>query len=385
MTDEAPRVVCERCRRPASVCFCAHVSEIPTRTRVLVLQHPKEEHMPIGTARMASLCLPSARIAVGVELHDHPLVRALREDPTARPVLVYPAPDARDLATLGPDDVGTIVVLDGTWALAKKLYRKNPWLASLPRVRFVPPRPSGYEIRKEPRPDYVSTIEALSYALEALEGGDFSAMLRPFRAMVETQKQIRDERRTSRHVHARSGRKPRVPEIFLHPERLVCLAGEANAYPRSEEGAPKDELVHVLATRLATGETFERLLRPKSALAPSTTFHTRLGEDEIHGGEAPADVVAALEGFFREGDVAVSWGHYAAGLLHELGARLPARRLDLRVVVAHAERKRPGTLEGYAATLGPEPAPLGRGRGGERLALVREVARALVRERSSAR
>ncbi len=383
MSEEVPREVCAGCARPRSVCFCEHVTQLATRTDILVLQHPKEEHMPIGTARMASLCLPRAKIAVGVELEGHPLVRALLGDAGARPVLVYPAPDARDLTTLSPDDVGTLVVLDGTWALAKKLYRKNPWLRGLPRVRFVPPRPSGYEIRREPRPDYVSTIEALAYALEALEGRDFSALLRPFSAMVELQKRMRDERRASRHVHARRGARPRVPDVFLAPERIVCLVGEANAFPRKIPFAPKDELVHVLAVRLVTGERFEELIRPSGPLAEATPFHTRLSEAELAAGGEASEVVARLGEFLRPGDVLASWGHYAPTLLRELGARIPDDRLDLRAVTAQAIGRRPGTLEAHAETLGPPPAPCGRGRGGVRLALVRDVARSLAVLRGS--
>nr|MDQ3300003.1 DTW domain-containing protein [Myxococcota bacterium] len=47
-----------RCRRPQVVCYCAALPRIDTSTRVVILQHPRERDMAIGTARMASLCLP---------------------------------------------------------------------------------------------------------------------------------------------------------------------------------------------------------------------------------------------------------------------------------------------------------------------------------------
>ncbi|MGV8228503.1 DTW domain-containing protein, partial [Pseudomonas aeruginosa] len=37
-----PRIRCERCARPASHCLCALIPSLPSRTRVLVLQHPSE-------------------------------------------------------------------------------------------------------------------------------------------------------------------------------------------------------------------------------------------------------------------------------------------------------------------------------------------------------
>ena len=42
MTPHPPRPVCARCRRPSAVCYCAHLLSLPTRTRVVFLQHPRE-------------------------------------------------------------------------------------------------------------------------------------------------------------------------------------------------------------------------------------------------------------------------------------------------------------------------------------------------------
>jgi len=99
-----PRAECARCRRPISVCYCAHLVTLPTRTRVLVLQHPREAEKAVGTARIARLCLPQAEIAIGVRLGEHPAVRAALSDPARPPIVLYPGPEARDL-TLEPPQV----------------------------------------------------------------------------------------------------------------------------------------------------------------------------------------------------------------------------------------------------------------------------------------
>ena len=72
----ATRAICARCRRPESVCYCAHLVSLPTRTRVLLLQHPRERDVPIGTARLAHLCLPGSQLRVGVDFDDDAQVRA---------------------------------------------------------------------------------------------------------------------------------------------------------------------------------------------------------------------------------------------------------------------------------------------------------------------
>ena len=79
-----------------------------------------------------------------------------------------------------------LVVLDGNWAQAKALWWRNAWLTRLRRFVIVPDGPSLYgNLRKEARPDAVSTLEAIGLALSALEGGDVrERLLVPFRDLL---------------------------------------------------------------------------------------------------------------------------------------------------------------------------------------------------------
>ena len=62
-----------------------------------------------------------------------------------------------------------IVVLDGTWAQAKTMWWRNPWLLKLKRLILNPSRPSLYgRLRKQPRRECLSTIESVAETLEAL-------------------------------------------------------------------------------------------------------------------------------------------------------------------------------------------------------------------------
>ena len=65
--EREPRALCTRCLRPVSVCYCAALPRIETATKIVILQHPRERFMPIGTARMASLCLPQTTLLVGTQ------------------------------------------------------------------------------------------------------------------------------------------------------------------------------------------------------------------------------------------------------------------------------------------------------------------------------
>jgi DTW domain-containing protein YfiP len=63
-----------------------------------------------------------------------------------------------------------IVLLDGTWSQAKALWWRNAWMLKCQRVILGPARPSRYgKLRREPRRDGLSTIEAAAMLLGSLE------------------------------------------------------------------------------------------------------------------------------------------------------------------------------------------------------------------------
>ena len=67
------------------------------------------------------------------------------------------------------DPICGIILLDGTWAQAKTLWWRNAWLLKTRRMHLVPKQKSLYgNIRKEPRPECVSTLEAAAETLSFL-------------------------------------------------------------------------------------------------------------------------------------------------------------------------------------------------------------------------
>jgi DTW domain-containing protein YfiP len=170
-------------------CWCQDLPVVETGTRVVFVQHPKEARMKVGTARMAHLCLPNSELYVGAFWDDDPRLDPILSDTERPAVLLFPGPDAVDVLAGSLAGPVTLVVVDGTWSQAGKMVRRNPRLAALPRVAFTPPKASDYRIRREPRPECVSTIEALVHVLGALEGNPEGpmALLEPFRKMVDFQ------------------------------------------------------------------------------------------------------------------------------------------------------------------------------------------------------
>ena len=63
-----------------------------------------------------------------------------------------------------------IVVLDGSWREAKTLWWRNAWLLKLNRIVLNPLKPAIYNaLRKEPRRESVSTLEAVAMVLAEIE------------------------------------------------------------------------------------------------------------------------------------------------------------------------------------------------------------------------
>lgn len=348
----------------------------------MILQHPRERLVAIGTARMATLCLPNAKLHIGVRWDSHAPLAAALSDPSHPPILLYPGEGARDILTDPPKGPVTLVVVDGTWSQAKNVVRDNPILRALPRYAFTAPEPSNYRIRREPCVEYVSTIEALMHVLGALEGAPdrFRALLAPLNAMVDAQIAAQGSsprRYTARHPKPERPRRPLPDSIRF--EDMVVVVGEANAWPYDSGLVnPRDELVHWLAHRVATNETFSMIVRPERPISPTTSFHTRLSDETLLAGHARAEVFAAYEAWSRPTDVVMSWGHYGPSLVTDAGGPLPATRIDMRAAAQRYESKKLGTLDQYAASLGfVAPAvDVTQGRGGERIAMLAHIVRA---------
>lgn len=377
------RSVCARCERPSVVCLCATIAPVPTRTRVVILQHPRESDVPINTARLVELQLENAERHVAIKLSEAPALQARLADAAAPAILLYPGEQALDLAVFPPTGPVTLVVLDGTWWQAKKLFQQNPELAQLPRYSLSPSAPSRYRIRREPALHCISTIEAIGEALSLLEpsGFDREALLRPFDAMVEYQLHYANVRGARRHLAYRErSRKPhRRPSRLLEREAdLVVGYGEANAWPRGSELGGEAELLHWVAERVSTGQRFEALLRPRRALSPSFTLHTRIAEELVLAGESFESFRERWQAFCRPNDLLAGWGFYASERLAAEGVSLP-ERVDLRTLARHQLRQKTGEVAACAAELGASPTPpWAHGRGGERLSAAVDVTRALL-------
>jgi DTW domain-containing protein len=178
-------VRCPRCQMHGSLCVCALIPRLETRTRVVVVIHRFEYRKPTNTGRLAIECLPNSEILV--RGREGPPSPPLFLAATAQPVLLFPHKDAIPIARFAasPRPV-TLVVPDGTWRQASKVRRRLPGLEDVPCVTVPIGEPSTYRLRTEAHEHGLATIEAIARALDILEGPHVrEALERVFRVMVD--------------------------------------------------------------------------------------------------------------------------------------------------------------------------------------------------------
>ena len=201
---------CPRCLKPLPLCICDSITAIDNRISLLILQHPQEQDRALGTARLTALHFRNAAVKIGLSWPS--LSRALGRpvaDPSRWAVLYLGSAKVADLETDREvvainrkgeiednqrailKDIEGIVLLDGTWSQAKALWWRNAWMLKCQRVILGPSHPSRYgQLRREPRRDGLSTIEAAAMLLSSLEKrpdiaetlhGSFERMLARYR------------------------------------------------------------------------------------------------------------------------------------------------------------------------------------------------------------
>lgn len=145
--------------------------------------HYRELSLTTNTARLAKLALTNSEIRVRGKRELPVDGKDLAEDPTIHPLLLYPAEDSVELTSEYSDrarEQGKRIVLivpDGNWRQGGKAAKRTPGLEKVECVRLPPGPLSEYRLRSEPRPDCVSTYEAISRALGLLEGAHVNETL----------------------------------------------------------------------------------------------------------------------------------------------------------------------------------------------------------------
>jgi DTW domain-containing protein YfiP len=164
------RQVCERCLFTPSTCICGAIKRLTHKVSVVILQHPSEEKIAKNTAKLLNLSLTDCKIIKGENNTDFAILNSL---PVKSTVLLYPNEHATYLDDTNPkpalNNITHLIVIDGTWKKAYKILQLTPLLTKFKTVSFMQLPQNRYAIRKAPRADSLSTLEAVAHSLLLIE------------------------------------------------------------------------------------------------------------------------------------------------------------------------------------------------------------------------
>jgi DTW domain-containing protein YfiP len=157
---------CKRCWIVQAWCVCPDLPSVRPRTHVVVVRHLRESWKSTGTARVASLGIPSLTCLDYGE-DAQPAAAALGELATEGTYVLLPGEQP---AAWRPEQVKRLVVIDGTWRQARRMYQRLPALHGLPRITLTSPPRDALRLRDTAFAEGRSTLEAIAEALELIEG-----------------------------------------------------------------------------------------------------------------------------------------------------------------------------------------------------------------------
>lgn len=168
-------VRCEGCRLPATHCLCALRPCLNTHAGVCLLMADIEPLKPSNTGWLIADVVRDTWAFGWARTEVSPQLLALLADPQWQPYVVFPgefAPPERVVQQMAPEcQVGAakrplLVLLDATWTEARKMFRKSPYLDSLPVLSLHSEQISRYRLRRSKRDDHFCTAEVGAMCLE---------------------------------------------------------------------------------------------------------------------------------------------------------------------------------------------------------------------------
>ena len=162
---------CPGCRLVPSHCLCSLRPAVPTRAGVCLLMADIEPLKPSNTGWLIADVVADTFAFGWARTVVDPALLTLLADPQWQPYVVFPG------EFVAPERVVTdvlpqtgkrplFILLDATWAEARKMFRKSPYLNHLPVLSLQPEHLSRYHLRRSNRDDHFCTSEVAALCLE---------------------------------------------------------------------------------------------------------------------------------------------------------------------------------------------------------------------------
>jgi DTW domain-containing protein len=163
---------CINCMLLPYLCICAIKKTVNTNSAFLLLMYDDEILKPSNTGRLIADLIPDTFAYIWSRTQPQQQLLDLLQDPQWLPVVIFPAEYSTPERLLSKYQAPTegkrplFILLDASWAQAKKMFRKSPYLNQFPVLSFSPETISRYLVRKAVKDNQLATAEVAGRVLE---------------------------------------------------------------------------------------------------------------------------------------------------------------------------------------------------------------------------
>ena len=180
---------CQRCSQRIDDCLCRQLLQIHQKTDLNIVMHHREAVITSNTARLAKLTFNN----VHIHLRGVPNMKIDWEKiicKQTQPLYLYPDENAIELGRIKDffpqAEKFNLIIPDGSWRQTKKFQKRELPLQTIPTVKLPQNLKGNYLLRKSRFENYLSTFEAIAYALDYLENSAISEIaLKNFHLFVQ--------------------------------------------------------------------------------------------------------------------------------------------------------------------------------------------------------
>jgi len=168
---------CKYCMLLPYLCICTIKKTVKSNSSFLLLMYDDEILKPSNTGRLIADLIPDTQAYIWSRTTPNEKMLAQLQDPQWQPIVVFPDEYAdihrelvqeHHLEEYLNKKPPLFILLDGTWAQAKKMFRKSPYLDGFPVLSFSPDVLSQYLVRKASKDNQLATAEVASLVLASL-------------------------------------------------------------------------------------------------------------------------------------------------------------------------------------------------------------------------
>ena len=166
---------CDLCLLGVQFCTCHLRRTLNSTLSFMLIMYDDEVLKPTNSGRLIADLIPDTHAFLWNRTEPAPEILALLESDLYQPYLIFPEQyienDQSVIRQITNENLSNkrplLVMLDGSWREAIKMYRKSPYLQKMPVLSFAPEMLATYALRKGSHEFQLGTAEVAALAIEA--------------------------------------------------------------------------------------------------------------------------------------------------------------------------------------------------------------------------